>query len=155
MTDSLTVDRTGWAPLDDMAVGAHELGHAFAARESGLIPGQLKVNKWMGGGWCDIRDGNGQDYVTDETAWSFIVGLAAGKVGEQMWRERNGISWPWSWGTAGDDAMIADLLPQAGGRSVHQAQLEAAGLLEAVWDELDALIIPLATKGHLPGIDPV
>lgn len=154
MTDAMPiVDRSDWAPLEDMATAAHELGHAFGARETGLEPGKLIVHKWLGGGHCELREGQRAPKESSGFWWSFVVALAAGRAGEEIWRGRNGILDPWSWGTAMDDAMIAKLIPEVWNGTADMALNEARDHLNGVWDELDALIIPLAKRGYLPGID--
>jgi hypothetical protein len=134
--------------ISDRATAAHELGHAFVARETGLEPGRLKVYRWLGGGVCEIRD---RPELADEaTAWAYILTFAAGEVAERIWRDRNEVAAPWSYGSGGDHEAIRYMLSQMpDSRTLADAETEAGTILEACWPELEPLIDELAERGTL------
>lgn len=148
----MTQEHFGWSQsISDMATAAHELGHAFAAREAGLYPGQLKINKWLGGGRCWVEDNPGLD---DQTSlWATIVCYAAGQVGETIWRQRNELAAPWCYGSGADHDAIRQWLPLLDTpRTLGDAEAEAGTYLDLCWDELEPLIEVLAKRGSLPEI---
>lgn len=136
---------------------AHELGHAFAAREAGLTPERLVV-KPSGAGYCQIKE----DYIPGHMLWAYAVTLAAGQAGAMIWRREHDMGPLWDWGVDGPDGdatVFAKLYVDPGtGESFlttgswDQAVDEAESLLLRVWDELDPLVIPLAVHGRLDGI---
>lgn len=141
------------APVDDRCTAAHELGHAFAMREAGLTPGRIVVHRIMGGGSCTARE----DSITPEQFWPAAVMTAAGRAGEELYREYHEISSPWSWGTEGDEANFLELLKDASELGIcigpwEAAVSEARVLLEVHWEELDALVLPLAYTGTMNGL---
>lgn len=134
--------------ISDRATAAHELGHAFVARETGLEPGRLRIFKWLGGGVCELDDNPELD---DQTAtWACILTYAAGEVAERIWRERNEVSAPWSYGSGGDhDAIRRMMTFLDDSRTLNDAEVEAGAILEACWPELEPLIDELAERGTL------
>ena len=148
MTEQLT------APVDDRCTAAHELGHAFGMRAAGLTPKKLVVHRIMGGGWCSAKE----DCIPEGQLWEYAVALACGRAGEEIYRDETGLNGPWSWGTAGDEEMFADLyVPREGSGhlttgSWGQALMDAHSLLTGEWWELEPLILPLARSGTLHGI---
>lgn len=135
---------------------AHELGHAFAMRETGLTPERLVVRASVG--YCQVKE----DYIADHQLWGYAVGIAAGQAGAKVWRRQTGQGPLWDYGTGGpggDEEVFARLYVDPGtgesfltSGSWDQAVEEAETLLLRVWDELDPLIIPLAVQGRLDGI---
>lgn len=134
--------------IGDRATAAHELGHAFVGRETGLRPGKLKVYRWLGGGVCELEDNPALD---DQTAtWACILTYAAGEVAERIWRERNEMAAPWGYGSGSDHVAIHYMLGALDdSRTLADAESEAGAILEACWPELEPLIDELAERGTL------
>jgi hypothetical protein len=139
------------------SAAAHELGHAFAMRETGLTPERLVV-KSSGAGYCQVKE----ERIADHQLWGYAVGIAAGQAGAMIWREEQGLGKLWDYGTGGpggDEELFAGLYVDRGtGESFlttgswDQAVEEAQAVLLRVWDELHPLVIPLAVHGRLDGI---
>jgi hypothetical protein len=132
---------------EDESTAAHELGHALAMREAGLLIGRIDVYQFFGGGRCHLLS----QYVTDEQYGGYLVGMAAGYVAEDSWRAQRGMSGA-SWSAAAWDFSVINA-NRGAIMTEGEAMNRAATLLFACWDELETLVPVLAEAGRMNGAD--
>lgn len=131
--------------LDDESTAAHELGHAIAMREAGILLGKIQVFQFLGGGRCQLPD----QVVTEEQYGGYLVGMAAGYVAEDYWRSLRGMSGA-SWSAAAWDFSVINA-DRGAIMTEGEALSRAHSLLLLHWDELEELVPGLAESGRMNG----
>lgn len=134
------------------SVCAHELAHGIVMREMGFTPTIVKVQPFLGGGYCR----------TDEPieTWQQLadcgVMWVAGWEGENHWRslrEMSGAStWAASWDLDHFRWAMRDIKRYSEGEAVlkeQKARADAMEILIAHWDELEELIPELAYRNTI------
>lgn len=141
---------------DPELVAAHELGHAIAARETGIRLGDIRVtSSWLSGmaGYCVVRqmkipcdaEGNITDWSTHE---GLLVMTAAGQAASSHWFQLHGMPIA---ETAGEDRFLfaQDAAEMPNPMSWEEASDRARHIVVSHWDEIIDLTPRLLERGRL------
>lgn len=144
----------------DELVAAHELGHAIVSQETGLTPGNIRLEtSWWSdeitGGYCELRSFRYPGPDNDAAGgWNLYRGMlimtAAGQAASEHWFQLN--DQPVDFTAGSDYAMFradAEVMPNA--PTWDQALEEARHIILARWDDVVALTPALLDKRRMAG----